>query len=257
MADETGRYIPNGDGPVAPPTTISHIILILHGIRTHAEWAESLKAVLEKTHGVWAVPLRYRYFDLVRFLLPIDRLRQGPRDFIEGQLQEIRLKPEFAKVEVSIFAHSFGSHVIAELLRLRGWIRLRRVVLAGSVVRHTFPWDDLSGECGEILNECGWRDIFPVLAESCTWGYGATGTLGFGVIRVVDRFHEARHSSLLRDPAAWERWRRFFDSGEIDGAAANRPSVPRWISLLTVVHVKYLLPTLIILAGLTFYVLHF
>jgi hypothetical protein len=81
-----------------------HVVLLLHGIRTKREWAHRARATPEGT--MRAVPTRYDCLDVVRFLLPIRRVRQQPVQRIAALLRdELTRKPD----RVSIVAHSFGT----------------------------------------------------------------------------------------------------------------------------------------------------
>jgi hypothetical protein len=61
------------DDAGAPP----HVIVLLHGIRTHGSWAEMVVAVLESTCDAKVIPVRYGYFDAFRFLFPLFTRRAG------------------------------------------------------------------------------------------------------------------------------------------------------------------------------------
>jgi len=245
--------VPPSAAPPSPAagesSTITHVVVLIHGISTQAEWEERVKSVLGRLPGVRIIPLRYEYFDVVRFLVPMEITRSGPKRRIRDQLLDIQRQKEYEDAAISVLAHSFGTYIISELLRVERKVRLSRLVLVGSVVSLDFKWNDLAGHCGQILNDCGWRDYWPVLAESSTWGYGASGTVGFGHNRVVDRFHDARHSDLLSEEAARKYWLPFFSRGEVVDGDTGRPTTPWAVSILTVIHIKYVVIAALLFLG--------
>ena len=101
-----------------------------------------------------------------------------------------------------MIAHSFGTFVIAHLIRKDFAIKFHRVIFCGSVVQYGFPFEQIQERFSKpIINEVGTRDIWPAIAESVTIGYGSAGTYGFRRPLVRDRWHNgARHGYFL-DPA--------------------------------------------------------
>src|SRR5687767_9723866 len=86
-----------------PPT---HIVLLLHGIRTNAPWAEMVKTALESSPDISMVlPIGYGYFDVLRFLIP-GPWRNGPVARVVRELNEIQAINHGARI--SVLAHSFG-----------------------------------------------------------------------------------------------------------------------------------------------------
>jgi hypothetical protein len=108
------------------------------------------------------------------------------------------------------------------------------------VVPSNFDWraveDQIRGDekRNAIINECGTRDIWPVMAQSITWGYGATGTYGFGTFNVRDRFHNITHSDFFADEFARKYWiplvkgeKVSFSDEDVKGGGT-----PAWFNLL-------------------------
>ena len=90
----------------------------------------------------------------------------------------------------------------------------------------------------DIINECGIRDIWPVLAESSTWGYGASGTFGFGAPGVSDRFHQCGHSDYFTEEMVTKYWLPWFERAEMIRTGHDTSS-PHYWSFLTVAKIKY------------------
>jgi hypothetical protein len=112
-----------------------------------------------------------------------------------------------------VFAHSFGTFILAQVLLHNARFKFNRIILCGSIIPDSFDWDRVQDQIlftgdkrDAIINECGIFDVWPVLASSCTWGYGATGTYGFGVYNVRDRFHEFRHSDFFKTDFILSNW---------------------------------------------------
>lgn len=158
------------------------------------------------------------------------------------------IQKEFAGSEISIIAHSFGTHLISEILRREFDLKVKKLIFIGSVVPYDFPFENFSGRFeGKILNEVGTHDLWPALAESVTTGYGSTGTFGFKNPRVYDVWNASTHSEMLTEQHCEERWVPFLTSGSMpQNTGASR--VPWWIKLVTFVKIKYIVVALFLCA---------
>ena len=135
-------------------------------------------------------------------------------------------------------------------------LELHRLILCGSVLPQDFPWNQLQGRfnCENTINECGKGDIWPVLAQSLSWGYGASGTHGFKRVLIKDRFHAGGHGQYF-DPGFVEKyWEPFIRRGEYTGTdfEVKMPPTPWWISVLGILPVKWLLA--LVFAALPLYI---
>ena len=160
-------------GFIEPPVE-SHVVLLIHGIRTRAEWQTSVKTALEDEGLTAAIPLGYDYLDLLNFWCPLTR-RYPIRRLHKKIAEAMRHYPD---ARLSAIAHSFGTYSLATLLSDFANIRLQRLILCGSVLPLDFQWWHL-GLPHKVLNECGRKDVWPVMATRATWGYGPAGTFGF------------------------------------------------------------------------------
>jgi pimeloyl-ACP methyl ester carboxylesterase len=189
------------------------VVILIHGIRTTAWWQSRIASVIADQLDATVIPLKYGYFDLFRFLCPFGFCRNGPIERLRKQLQGIR--DDFPNCRLVVFAHSYGTYALSRILSENPRFTFNRVILCGSIVTETFDWDRVQNQiltsAGEdkrdaIINECGIRDLWPVIAKSISWGYGATGTYGFGVQNVRDRFHPAGHSAFFEPEFVQNYW---------------------------------------------------
>ena len=104
----------------------THLVYLLHGIRTQAEWGQKIAAVLEEDQNIRAIPVRYEYFDLVRFMMPFDFMKRKPVDRVIKMLRDgISERPK----HISVIAHSFGTYCITKALEKEHDIILHRLIL--------------------------------------------------------------------------------------------------------------------------------
>ncbi len=198
------------DGPL-------HVIAIIHGIRTTASWAEAVKHVFEtaddgstKITGVEAVPLRYGRLDLLRFWLP-GPTRRKPITTVSTALRNL----QGPGITLSVLAHSYGTYIVSKILAEDSDIKIKRLILCGSIVDGDYNWALRKGLAELPLNDCSPRDILPLFAKCASWGYGASGTEGFRGAGARNRYHPRGHSEYLEESFARRYWKPFFACGEI------------------------------------------
>ncbi len=235
-----------------PPALPDHVVVLLHGIRTEAPWAEMVRQVLtEAAPGFKVIPLRYGYFDVFHFLSPIGT-RKRPAAVVVRRLRVI--KEDYPGVPISVIAHSFGTYTLARILDDETDIKLRGLVLCGSIIPQDYRWDKVDDRIAEeILNDCGSRDVWPVLAKAGTWGFGPSGTFGFGHPSVRDRFHDFTHSDFFDAGFVRQFWVPYLVDGTIVASdwEVKRPTPPWWLSALRLVKLPVVaLVLLALLVGL-------
>ena len=214
------------------------VVILIHGIRTAARWQSRVANIIEKETGAEVIPLKYGYFDLLRFWCPFGACRRGPVERLRKQIEGIREKNP--KARLVVFAHSFGTYALSRILMDNPYFKFHRILLCGSIVPETYDWSRVENQIladdkrDAIINDCGTRDVWPVFAKSASWGYGASGTYGFGSFNVRDRFHPLTHSQFFEDAFVRRYWvpavtgkPAEFSRGDKSAAAS-----PGWFNLL-------------------------
>jgi pimeloyl-ACP methyl ester carboxylesterase len=221
-----------------PPIAIRRVIVLVHGIRTTGSWEEMVVHELAGLSNTVTIPLRYGYFDVIRFLVP-ELLRRTPIQRIARELRAIQKR--FKEAKISVIAHSFGTYLISKVIAEESDIELEYLLLCGSVIPTDFRWDLVRPRLvQQPVNDCGTKDLWPVLA-TVTWGYGPSGTLGCGSAEVIDRFHPFKHSDFFNAQFVREYWRPIFEANEIHHSPyeITRPAVKWWWGLLVAYPLRY------------------
>lgn len=216
-----------------------HIVILIHGIRTHAPWYEKVRSIIQNRSFISVRNAGYGYFDAIRFLIPI-QTRVQPVQKVLSKIQNI--KQDHPNAKMSIIAHSFGTYIFSEILK-KSNIEFHRVILSGSIIKPDFEWEkyknrvavDINDE--KILNECGTNDVWPILAKSSTIGFGASGTFGFRNPYVRDRFQKFKHSDYFKGNFIEEYWIPYIlDDEDIpSNIEEDRPSPPYWQSIINLI----------------------
>ncbi len=219
------------------------IVVLIHGIRTFAEWQDKVKNEFSQDLHISVVAIGYDYFDLLRFWCPLF-FRNAPIRRVEQQLRNITSENNHAKLVV--VAHSFGTYIISNILRFSPDIRIERLLLCGSIIKTDWRWDLVPQRPKLILNDVGDKDIFPVLAKAASWGYGASGTFGFKAQEVNDRFHHCKHSDFFELDHIKNFWVPFLKEAHIAQSdySASRIQPSLLIKIVNIVPLKSLLALL-------------
>jgi pimeloyl-ACP methyl ester carboxylesterase len=150
------------------------IVILIHGIRTSAWWGPRVAATFERKTGARVIPLKYGYFDALRLWCPLRICRNGPIERLRREIEGIRERHRESRLIV--FAHSYGTYALSKILLENPYFTFNRVILCGSIIPENFDWRRVEGQIlsankrDGIINECGLRDIWPVLAKSFSWG---------------------------------------------------------------------------------------
>lgn len=227
-----------------------HAVVMIHGIRTEARWFESIEDALKRgDHQLNPLACGYGLFNLFRFLLPLRGLRKAAVASVKRRMDNLlESQPKVRKV--SVIAHSFGTYIIGEILRDDPTVRLHRLLLCGAILPADYPWEahasqieslnDPNHPTRRVINDCGWRDAWPVFAQTITWGYGCAGRFGFQTPLVRDRFHDLGHSDFFVEKFCNEFWLPALADGRVRDGAVERPQSPWWLQFLAMFRVAYL-----------------
>jgi len=184
------------------------LIITVHGIRTFGEWQIRLEELIDQSdtiHKIHVHPVNYGYFSVFAFLLPFARYLAAWR--IRKQiLRKIQARHWDS---IDVVAHSFGTYLVAHSIR---WlqknhpqIRIRTVILAGSVLPPKFSWDRLllDGDrpcVGRVVNDCGTKDKILILSQLLVPFSSMAGRVGFqGVMgpNFRNRYFDFGHSGYF------------------------------------------------------------
>jgi tetratricopeptide (TPR) repeat protein len=160
----------------------SHLIITVHGIRTFGQWQERLESIVLESAPAGEIEFinyKFGYFSIIGFIVPFFRWLVV-REF---RTTLVRLCTEVPRSRIDLVGHSFGTHVI-------GWaiaglpsdspIRIRTVILSGSVLKAGFPWRDLLGHrVDRVANDCGTKDGVLLLSQFVVLFTGMAGRTGF------------------------------------------------------------------------------
>lgn len=224
--------------PIGTSESPTHVVIIVHGIRDFALWQTTVGAELEDS-GLKVEPINYGRFNLLEFILPTNFFRRRAIETVWRQIRIVRQNNPTSRI--SIIAHSFGTYVVSHLLKQNFDISFHRIIFCGSVVEYGFEYEQFQSRfLPPIINEVGTRDVWPAIAESVTFGYGSAGTYGFRRPLVRDRWHNgAKHGYFLNRAFCANFWVTFLQKGTIVPGAAI-PDAPRfWLTILSVIKIKY------------------
>lgn len=219
------------------PSPKSTVVILVHGIRTQAWWQKSVAPMIEEATGATVIPIKYGYFDLVKFLCPFGICRNPPIEKLRKQIDGVR--QQYKDSRLVVFAHSYGTYALARILLENPYFSFARIVLCGSIISEKFDWSRVEGQIlssnkrDAIINECGIKDVWPVIARSASWGYGATGTFGFGAFNVRDRFHPITHSGFFETDFVRKYWIPAISGERIEFTPTDRSTetTPPWFAI--------------------------
>ena len=222
-----------------------HLVILVHGINTNAQWFPTIKSSLESA-GFIAAPAGYGIYGVLRFLIPMSRLRRAAIDRVYGHFRTARKLHTPDKI--SVIAHSFGTYVVSQIIEENFDIDLHRIIFCGSVVRSDFPFhNNLHRFSAPLYNEIGTRDFWPLIASTVTWGYGSVGSDGFQNPAVHDRWHkDFKHSDFLTKEFCEKYYIPSLRGEDIAGDAPVR--FPLWAQAIGRLPIRWLLAASILTA---------
>lgn len=164
------------------------VIVLAHGVRSTA------KGMINVRNGIYededfsypetAVSMfNYRYFPAVISGMPFITYFRNIRDtFADYFADYLKLKgEEYGSCCIDVIAHSFGSFLLCKALRNHPGVRVRKVILLGSVVDIDFNWPGFvdGRNVEEVYNFVGERDWVQWFSGMALTGMGTSGINGF------------------------------------------------------------------------------
>ena len=160
--------------------SIANAVITLHGIRTRASWQRAFAEVanaggLETRLDRW----NFGYFSSLHFLLPWSRLAKVRWFRATFEMEFPGAHSSLSRP--SIIAHSFGTYILGNALLRYPYLRFHKVLLCGSILPTTFPWDALieRGQIQAVRNEYGTADVWTKLVDWFVPRTGPSGIVGF------------------------------------------------------------------------------
>ena len=193
---------------------VKMVVFVLHGIRDMGEWTSEFEAPLRKAYlakypggdKLYVHRASYGHFGMGPFLLFGDR-QKNVRWFMD---QVTELTARFPNLQdIHFIGHSNGTYVLASALDKYRTLKVKHVVLAGSVIRTDFHWDAFPGRVTQVRNYVGSKDcvvgLLPRLFELPFFGFlnrdiGSAGFNGFesGFVREMEtQFIRGGHGAAL------------------------------------------------------------
>jgi hypothetical protein len=190
-----------------------HIVVLLHGMNTNAEWQEALADSIRNSTNIEPIVVGYGNFHPVKFFLPVF-FRPGRIKKVMEDMRGIRKRHPDA--DISIVAHSFGTYILSKILTTAIDLKLHRILLCGAIVDTDYDWSTVEPRISApVINDIGRWDYYPSLAKSWSWGYGDSGCIGFQSSLVRDRHFEYGHSDFLNVKHMREYWLPYLLDGRV------------------------------------------
>ncbi|MEJ1966428.1 MAG: alpha/beta fold hydrolase [Gammaproteobacteria bacterium] len=139
-------------------SSISRVVVLLHGIRTRGVWQKQLTPTLSAA-GFLPHPLDYGNFGAGALVAPWARRRQV--EWLHNELDKIAESTRSERV--SVIAHSFGTYMVGEVLRKYPQHRFDKLILTGSILPTDYPWAEKldDWQVSFVHNEHGSLDPWP------------------------------------------------------------------------------------------------
>lgn len=174
-------------------------LITVHGIRTFGQWQERLGKLFNEHESDSEVEhFKYGYFSIFAFLFPPLRWL-AVNKFLSSLIAALERNPTH---KISLVGHSNGTYLIAWALNKlpdKYVGRVETVILAGSVLRTDFPWNQLIDrlKIDRVLNDCGIGDNILILSQVGVLFTGMAGRLGFRGMtgrKLMNRYFRGGHS---------------------------------------------------------------
>lgn len=175
------------------------VLVTVHGIRTFGQWQERLGKLFSQHEADSETEhFKYGYFSIFAFLFPPLRWL-AVNQFLSSLIAALERYPTH---KISLVGHSNGTYLIAWALNKlpdKYVGRIETVILAGSVLRTDFPWNQLIDrlKIDRVINDCGIGDNILILSQVGVLFTGMAGRLGFRGMtgrKLINRYFRGGHS---------------------------------------------------------------
>ena len=203
-----------------------HVVISLHGIQTRGDWQKRLSADLSSSELV-TESLDYGTFWFFQMLIPSIRRKK-----IDWFLQQYTTITErYPNAITSIVAHSFGTYMVANAMRIYPQVKFFRVVLCGAIVEPNYPWDQIiaNGQATNVLNEYGGQDFWAGIVANTVEDSGPSGRTGFTIQHpnlLQHKYPGFRHSDYFNPLHYREYWIPFITGKPLGLAAITASPSP-------------------------------
>lgn len=237
-------------GAYAQPALKKHIVVLLHGMNTNAEWQEALAEPIRNQTNIEPLVIGYGNFHPLKFWFPYCFRSKRIKKVLTDLRGVRRRNPD---AEISIVAHSFGTYILCKILSTANDLNFHRILFCGAIVEADYDWSSVEKQfTSPVINDIGRWDYWPSMAKSWSWGFGDSGCIGFQNSLVRDRHFEFGHSDFLDVGHMQQYWLPYL----LDGRVVTSPySLVRekmgvservfraisWIELILLVIVGYCL----------------
>lgn len=163
IANGHSRIVRENPDIVAAQAKIKSVVITYHGLRDNQAWNETPDHALANMFGARDDILISRetppFVPRFSFLFDIFGRREASVRWLSEKM--VRLKAEYPEATISVIAHSQGSYAVGTLSQRFGALAFENVVLAGSLLPHSFPWGNVikSGGIKRVVNLRARADI--------------------------------------------------------------------------------------------------
>lgn len=200
-------------GAHARSASRKHIVVLLHGMNTNAEWQEALADPMRNETNIEPIVVGYGNFHPLKFWFPFC-YRSNRIEKVLIDLRGIRRRNPNA--EISIVAHSFGTYILSKILLNAVDLKFHRILFCGAIVDTDYDWSSVESRFSPcVINDIGRWDYWPSMAKSWSWGFGDSGCIGFQNSLVRDRHFEYGHSDFLDVSHMRQYWLPYLLDGRI------------------------------------------
>ena len=176
------------------------VVILIHGSNTLGDWQRRWNERLKNgSEGIVVRRIAFRPTQLWKVVLHPYWTARRTREVGEQVLRSI--DELAADDQISIVAHSYGTHLLVRWLRAARGTKFKNNVLLGSIV-HTKRFPALSARADNIYNIAATGDHVVCAAEAYGLGlYEATGAFGVrqSVRNVTDYFVHGDHATIVQE----------------------------------------------------------